>query len=475
MPPFPCTYFNDALPLSPPPLSNLQRQSNPILESVGNAKTVYNNNSSRFGKYMVVNFNSQGIIEGGKIIDYLLEKNRVVRQNPGERTFHIFYNVVVGGIDPKYQLQSDPAAYRFTSQSGVTVSEGIDDVADWQLILKAFDELNFSADDRHWAISVLACIIHLGEVKFTQAGGAQVVNTDIVEIVAEMLQLDSTALSEGFTEKKRLLRGEVITTPLELAQAEDSRDSFCMKLYQTLFKWICAKINKSLKGAETFHSIGILDIFGFENFQENFLEQFNINYANEKLQQYFNRHIFSLEQIEYAKEGLEWKDIDYVDNAECLDLIERKLGVISLIDEEARLPRGTDDSVKNKLFTNHGKAPHFIKPRVQARTGAGQFGIVHYAGNVMYEADGIVEKNRDSFRDDLLEVRVTDNTLVTPCWWWWCVCARVRVHARVCASEFWWLTLEGAFYYPIHAVRYYCVLMPSSLTFFYSIYFFHRC
>ena len=380
-------------------------QSNPILESVGNAKTVYNNNSSRFGKYMVVNFNSQGIIEGGKIIDYLLEKNRVVRQNPGERTFHIFYNVVCGGIDAKYKLQNgNPGAYRFTSQSGVTTSEGIDDVADWKAILGAFDMLNFSEDDRHWAISCLACIIHLGEVKFTQAGGAQVVNGDIVEMVAEMLQLDPQALSEGFTEKKRLLRGEVITTPLELAQAGDARDSFCMKLYQTLFKWICAKINKSLKGPETFHSIGILDIFGFENFAENFLEQFNINYANEKLQQYFNRHIFSLEQIEYAKEGLEWKDIDYVDNSECLDLIERKLGVISLIDEEARLPRGTDDSVKNKLYTNHGKAVHFIKPRVQARTGVGQFGIVHYAGDVMYEATDIVEKNRDTFRDDLLEV-----------------------------------------------------------------------
>jgi myosin X len=380
-------------------------QSNPILESVGNAKTVYNNNSSRFGKYMVVNFNTQGIIEGGKIIDYLLEKNRVVRQNPGERTFHIFYNIVMGGIDAKYGIKNgQPEAYKFTSQSGVTKSEGIDDVADWQLILKAFKELQFSDDDEHWAISVLASIIHLGEVTFTQAGGAQITNMDIVERVSGMLQLDATALGEGFTEKKRLLRGEVITTPLEVAQAADARDSFCMKLYQTLFKWICSKINKSLKGAESFHSIGILDIFGFENFEENFLEQFNINYANEKLQQYFNRHIFSLEQIEYAKEGLEWKDIDYVDNSECLDLIERKLGVISLIDEEARLPRGTDDSVKNKLYTNHGKAVHFVKPRVQARTGVGQFGIVHYAGTVMYEATDLVEKNRDTFRDDLLQV-----------------------------------------------------------------------
>jgi myosin X len=376
-----------------------------VLEAMGNGKTVYNNNSSRFGKYMVVNFTTGGVIEGGRIIDYLLEKNRVVRQCPEERSFHIFYNVVAGPIDPRFNIkEGSPESYHFTSQSGVTKSPGMDDKDDWAIILEAFKELKFSAADVDNLTAILAAIIHMGEVKFTQAGGAQVANMDKVKFVAELLELDEQMLAEGFTEKKRLLRGEVITTPLDLGQAGDSRDSFCMKVYQELFTWVIKKINLTLKGAETFHSIGILDIFGFENFEENFLEQFNINYANEKLQQYFNQHIFSLEQVEYAKEGLEWKDIDYVDNAECLDMIEKKMGIISLVDEEARMPRGQDESLKNKMYTGWGKAPFFVKPRVAAKGSIGQFGIVHYAGTVMYECDKTVEKNRDTFRDDLLDV-----------------------------------------------------------------------
>jgi len=375
-------------------------QSNPVLEAFGNAKTVYNNNSSRFGKFMTVNFNNNGVIEGGKIIDYLLEKNRVVRQNTNERSFHMFYCVVTTPQDPKLKLTSEPTNYHYLNQSGVTAVDGMDDKEDFQRILAAFTELNFSEEQRSNVMMVVAVILHLGNVQFESKGGAQIKDRGIVTLIATLLDIDEEALAEGMVEKKRELRGEVIATPLDQQQAADSRDSMAMAIYACLFKFLVKKINITLKGKESFHNIGILDIFGFENFEENFLEQFNINYANEKLQQYFNRHIFSLEQIEYTKEGLEWKDIDYVDNAECLDLIERKLGIISLIDEESRMPRGTDESVKNKLHNGHAKHAYYIKPRVLNNL----FGIQHYAGAVSYDLTRIVEKNRDLFREDMLDV-----------------------------------------------------------------------
>ena len=249
-------------------------------------------------------------------------------------------------------------------------------------------------------VNIMAVVLHMGNLEFQSKGGAQLKDPALVSTIAKLLEIDEEAFGEGLIEKKRELRGEVIATPLDVQQAADSRDSMAMSIYSCLFKFLVKQINHTLKGKETFHSIGILDIFGFENFDANFLEQFNINFANEKLQQYFNRHIFSLEQIEYTKEGLEWKDIDYVDNAECLDLIERRLGIISLIDEESRMPRGTDESVKNKMHNGHGSHAYYIKPRVLNSL----FGINHYAGPVMYDLTGIVEKNRDLFRGDMLDV-----------------------------------------------------------------------
>eukprot|EP00039_Didymoeca_costata_P001385 m.52055 g.52055 ORF g.52055 m.52055 type:complete len:1903 (+) comp10770_c0_seq2:130-5838(+) len=382
-------------------------QSNPVMEAFGNAKTVYNNNSSRFGKFMSVQFNNSGVIEGGKIIDYLLEKNRVARQNPQERTFHIFYALVSGCNADKYKVHSGlPENYHFLSQSGVTKVDTIDDKENWKEVVAAFDLLDFTADQTDAVTRVLSAILLIGNITFDQAGGAQIKNPKILEQIAELLGgIQGPALGEGLTEKKRLLRGEVIATPLDLDQARDARDSLAMAIYACLFKFLIKKINITLKGPSTFHTIGILDIFGFENFENNFLEQFNINYANEKLQQYFNQHIFSLEQIEYTKEGLEWTDIDYVDNSDCLDLIERRLGVISLIDEEARMPKGTDESLKNKLHSRHGGSPYYVKPRMQGTL----FGINHFAGAVMYEITGIVEKNRDTFREDLLDVLVASD------------------------------------------------------------------
>ncbi|XP_031680141.1 unconventional myosin-X [Oncorhynchus kisutch] len=197
-----------------------------------------------------------------------------------------------------------------------------------------------------------------------------------------------------------ILRGEEICSPLTIEQAVDSRDSVSMALYSQCFSWIILRINQKIRGKDNFKSIGILDIFGFENFQVNRFEQFNINYANEKLQEYFNKHIFSLEQLEYNREGVQWEAIDWMDNAECLDLIEKKLGMLALVNEESRFPKGTDFTLLEKLHSRHSTNPYYVKPRLADH----QFGIRHYAGEVLYDVTGVLEKNRDTFRDDILNM-----------------------------------------------------------------------
>uniref|UniRef100_A0A8C2HJZ7 Myosin X, like 1 n=1 Tax=Cyprinus carpio TaxID=7962 RepID=A0A8C2HJZ7_CYPCA len=222
----------------------------------------------------------------------------------------------------------------------------------------------------------------------------------VVTNVSELLGLDSFQLSEVLTQRSMILRGEEICSPLTVEQAIDSRDSVAMALYSQCFSWIIMRINQKIKGKDNFKSIGILDIFGFENFEVNRFEQFSINYANEKLQEYFNKHIFSLEQLEYNREGIHWEAIDWMDNAECLDLIEKKLGMLALINEESRFPKGTDFTLLEKLHSRHSTNPYYVKPRLADH----QFGIKHYAGEVLYDVRGILEKNRDTFRDDILNM-----------------------------------------------------------------------
>ncbi|XP_010113922.1 PREDICTED: unconventional myosin-X-like, partial [Chlamydotis macqueenii] len=411
-------------------------ESSPIMEAFGNAKTVYNNNSSRFGKFIQLNICQKGNIQGGRIIDYLLEKNRVVRQNPGERNYHIFY-ALLAGIEEREKdafYLSVPENYHYLNQSGCIADKTISDKDSFKEVITAMEVMQFSKEEVREVLRLLAGILHLGNVEFITAGGAQVSFKTALGRSAELLGLDSTQLTEALTQRSMILRGEEILTPLSIQQAIDSRDSMAMALYSQCFAWVIKKINSRIRSKEDFKSIGILDIFGFENFEVNHFEQFNINYANEKLQEYFNKHIFSLEQLEYSREGLIWEDIDWTDNGECLDLIEKehvkehegaavigrninsegqmrseftawklelhlddkakvvshfihvhlcqqykrdKLGLLALINEESHFPQATDSTLLEKLNTQHA---------------------------VQYDVRGILEKNRDTFRDDLLNL-----------------------------------------------------------------------
>ncbi|XP_023274836.1 unconventional myosin-X-like, partial [Seriola lalandi dorsalis] len=378
-------------------------QSSPIMEAFGNAKTVYNNNSSRFGKFIQLHFSEGGNIQGGCIIDYLLEKNRVVRQNPGERNYHIFYALLAGANKEHKSLYflEDPAeSFHYLSQSGCLKDKSLNDKELFNSVMEALKVLEFTEEEIRDMFKLLSGVLQLGNIEFMTAGGAQITTKQVVTDASELLGLDAFQLSEVLTQRSIILRGEEICSPLTIEQAVDSRDSVAMALYSQCFSWIILKINQKVKGKENFKSIGILDIFGFENFEVNRFEQFNINYANEKLQEYFNKHIFSLEQLEYNREGVQWDAIDWMDNAECLDLIEKKLGLLALVNEESRFPKGTDFTLLEKLHSRHSTNPYYVKPRLADH----QFGIKHYAGEVLYDVRGILEKNRDTFRDDILNM-----------------------------------------------------------------------
>ncbi|XP_076005016.1 unconventional myosin-X isoform X2 [Genypterus blacodes] len=376
--------------------------SSPIMEAFGNAKTVYNNNSSRFGKFVQLHFNQKGNIQGGKIVDYLLEKNRVVRQNPGERNYHIFYALLAGTNNQQREAfgLSPPESFHYLRQSSCVADKTINDKGTFQDVLNAMRTMQFTEENIGEILRLLSGILHAGNIEFMTAGGAQVSSKSALTRTSDLLGLNSDQLAEVLTHRSMILRGEEISTPLTVEQAVDSRDSMAMALYSRCFNWIIRKLNKRIKGSEDFKSISILDIFGFENFDVNRFEQFNINYANEKLQEYFNKHIFSLEQLEYNKEGLAWVDINWMDNGECLDLIEKKLGLLALMNEESHFPKATDGTLLEKLHCQHSKNPFYVKPRVAVHC----FGVRHYAGEVVYDVRGMLEKNRDTFRDDILNL-----------------------------------------------------------------------
>jgi myosin-7 len=389
-------------------------EANPILEAFGNAKTIRNDNSSRFGKYIDIHFNRTGVIEGAKIEQYLLEKSRIVHQNKDERNYHIFYCMLAGlSKDHKTKLElKDATHYKYLTGGGSVVCDGRDDAAEFADIRSAMKVLMMT-DQEIWDIlKVLAALLHMGNIKFKGKVIDNLDATDVpdhsnVERVAAILGVNPKALIDAMTSKTIFAQGETVVSTLNTNQSKDVRDAFAKGIYGRLFFHIVKKINAAIfrpdpRTAHDRNSIGVLDIFGFENFDSNSFEQFCINFANENLQQFFVQHIFKLEQEEYNLEAINWHHIEFVDNQEALDLIAvRPLNLMALIDEEAKFPKGSDQTMLNKLHRGHSNNRNYLKPKSDINTS---FGLNHFAGVVFYDTRGFLEKNRDTFSADLLQL-----------------------------------------------------------------------
>uniref|UniRef100_A0A8C9L226 Myosin VIIA n=1 Tax=Serinus canaria TaxID=9135 RepID=A0A8C9L226_SERCA len=390
-------------------------EANPILEAFGNAKTIRNDNSSRFGKYIDIHFNKRGAIEGAKIEQYLLEKSRVCRQAQDERNYHVFYCMLRGmTVEQKKKLGLGKATdYNYLAMGNCTTCDGRDDSKEYANIRSAMKVLMFT-DTENWEISkLLAAILHMGNLQYEartydNLDACEVVQSASLITAATLLEVSGPDVMNCLTSRTIITRGETVSTPLSMEQALDVRDAFVKGIYGRLFVWIVEKINaaiyrppsQELKSIR--RSIGLLDIFGFENFTVNSFEQLCINFANENLQQFFVRHVFKLEQEEYNLENINWQHIEFTDNQDALDMIAIKpMNIISLIDEESKFPKGTDATMLHKLNSQHKLNTNYIPPKNNYET---QFGINHFAGIVYYETKGFLEKNRDTLHGDIIQL-----------------------------------------------------------------------
>lgn len=380
-------------------------EANTVLESFGNAKTTRNNNSSRFGRFIKVSFNLNMKIIGAEISNYLLEKSRVVRQSSSERNYHIFYEMLAGAKPDekkKYKLPESAQDFYYLNQSGCIEIPGVDDKKNFESLRLALTVLKMSSTELDELFRVISGILHLGNVSFTTSDdsqdGASIESKSDPSISAltELFACDEGDIRNSLKNRQIFVRNEMTNVPLKKEQAEDNRDSIAKAIYDKLFNYIVAFINKStLAKDKVANFIGILDIFGFEKFEKNSFEQLCINYTNEKLQQFFNQFIFKLEQEEYKKEDISWNAVDFVDNQMCIDLIEQKPGILAFLDEECKLPKGTDKGFLSKIHDFGSANKYYKKPR----TAVEVFGILHYAGEVTYDVEGFLEKNRDSIQD----------------------------------------------------------------------------
>ncbi|KAI9335806.1 P-loop containing nucleoside triphosphate hydrolase protein [Pilaira anomala] len=381
--------------------------TNPIMESFGNAKTTRNNNSSRFGKYIEIQFDNRQNIVGAKIRTYLLERSRLIFQPESERNYHIFYQLCLGApINERKHLElGDWNKFHYLNQSGVGSIPGVDDVAEFESTQKSLSLVGISVESQWHIFKLLAALLHIGNIEIGGRNDATLSEDQPALITAtKLLGIKTSEFRKWLVRKQMITRNEKIVSNLNPVQATVVRDSVAKYIYASLFDWLVKVVNDSLSCqieglVETF--IGVLDIYGFEHFKKNSFEQFCINYANEKLQQQFNQHVFKLEQEEYVKEKIDWKFIDFSDNQKCIEVIESKLGILSLLDEESRMPSGTDQGFCNKLFSNFSDPKYkdyFKKPRFSNSA----FTVVHYAHAVEYDSEGFIDKNKDTVPDELL-------------------------------------------------------------------------
>ncbi|NWJ01096.1 MYH7B protein, partial [Crypturellus undulatus] len=388
-------------------------EANPAMEAFGNAKTIRNDNSSRFGKFIRIHFGPSGKLASADIDIYLLEKSRVIFQQPKERSYHIYYQIL-SGKKPELQdmllLSLNPFDYHFCSQ-GVTTVDNLDDGEELMATDHAMDILGFSNDEKYGSYKIVGAIMHFGNMKFKQKQReeqAEADGTESADKAAYLMGISSADLIKGLLHPRVKVGNEYVTKGQNVEQVVYAVGALAKATYDRMFKWLVTRINKTLdtKLARQFF-IGVLDIAGFEIFDFNSFEQLCINFTNEKLQQFFNHHMFVLEQEEYKKEGIEWVFIDFgLDLQACIDLIEKPLGILSILEEECMFPKASDMSFKAKLYDNHiGKSPNFQKPRPdKKRKYEAHFELVHYAGVVPYNIIGWLDKNKDPLNETVVAV-----------------------------------------------------------------------
>ncbi|XP_076765674.1 myosin heavy chain isoform X15 [Xylocopa sonorina] len=387
-------------------------QTNPVLEAFGNAKTVRNDNSSRFGKFIRIHFGPSGKLAGADIETYLLEKARVISQQALERSYHIFYQMMSGsvpGLKEMCFLSNNIYDYVNVSQGKITIPN-VDDGEECLLTDQAFDVLGFTQEEKNDIYKITAAVMHMGGMKFKQRGReeqAEADGTEEGERVAKLLSCDCADLYKNLLKPRIKVGNEFVTQGRNKDQVTYSVGAMSKAMFDRLFKWLVKKCNETLDTQQKRqHFIGVLDIAGFEIFDYNGFEQLCINFTNEKLQQFFNHHMFVLEQEEYKKEGIDWEFIDFgMDLAACIELIEKPMGILSILEEESMFPKATDKTFEEKLNNNHlGKSPNYLKPKPpKPGQQPAHFAIGHYAGNVPYNITGWLEKNKDPLNDTVVD------------------------------------------------------------------------